>query len=270
MAYGNGEGTGEINMIYYLNGYPSAFRDVPAHTMYAAQWSPPLNKRDDCVSSKDYWFNGQGKPVVNYEGRYCNYWTKDFGSRMQGWAAFLNGICGYGWGAQGTWYYTDSFSPEGLSDDGVDTVTTEEKVGTRWSDAMEFASSYQMGYMRSFMAQTEWYNLIPRFNNMAYFVPSSDVYAYCASNKANTEIVVYFYSFTDETVAERSNTEKNGGIMTGTVGSLVPGAEYAYRWFDPINGEFVAEGTFKASALGTWYAGLRPDDTDYVLLIQKT
>ena len=26
---------------------------------------------------------------------------------------------------------------------------------------------------------------------------------------------------------------------------------------------------FKASALGTWFAGTRPADTDYVLLIRK-
>ena len=57
--------------------------------------------------------------------------------------------------------------------------------------------------------------------------------------------------------------------MTGTVGSLVPLAQYSYRWFNPITGEFTEEGTFRASILGTWFAGLRPDDTDYVLLIQK-
>ena len=82
-------------------------------------------------------------------------------------------------------------------------------------------------------------------------------------------MVVYFYSFTDETVAERVNTKNNGGILTGTVGSLVPFGKYTYKWFDPISGEYSAKGTFRASALGTWYAGMRPNDTDYVLLIQK-
>ncbi len=123
--------------------------------------------------------------------------------------------------------------------------------------------------MRSFMKEIKWYELIPRFNNPAYFVPSSNVYAYCACNKANTQMVVYFYSYTDASVAERLNTEKYGGVLTGTVGSLVPFAEYTYRWFDPVSGEYVADGSFKASAFGTWYAGLRPDDTDMVLLIEK-
>ena len=269
VAYGNGAGTGELHMIYYLNGAPSAFRKVPAHTMYAAQWSPPLTKRDDFVSSRDYWFNGQGKPVVNYEGRYCYYWTKDFGARMQGWSAFLNGMYGYGWGGQGTWYYTERFNPEPASNDGVDTVTAEEKVTMHWQDAMEYASADQAGYMRRFFEGIEWYRLIPRFNNWAYFVPSSNVYAYCASNKKNTKMVVYFYSFSDPSVAEKSNTEKNGGVLTGTIGSLIPFAQYTYRWFSPITGEYIKEGMFRASAVGSWYAGIRPDDTDLVLLIQK-
>ena len=269
VAYGSGEGTGEVHMIYYLNGSPSAFRAVDAHTMYAAQWSPKLDGRDDCVSSKDYWYNGQGKPVVNYEGRYCYYWTKDFGARMQGWASYLSGLYGYGWGSQGTWYYTDSFNPEPASFDGVDVVTEEEKVSVKWRDALEMKSADQVGYMRRFFEQINWQNLVPRFHNWAYFVPSSNVLAYCASNKKNTEMVVYFYTFSDPAVAERPNAKKDGGVLTGTVGSLVPFAKYNYQWFDPIHGTTVDSGTFRASAIGTWFAGTRPDDTDMVLLIQK-
>jgi hypothetical protein len=82
-------------------------------------------------------------------------------------------------------------------------------------------------------------------------------------------MVLYFYSFTDETVAERTNTDTFGGIMTGTVGSLVPFAGYNYRWFNPITGEYAGDGSFKASAAGTRFAGPRPDDTDYVLVIEK-
>lgn len=268
VAYGNGLGTGEVHMIYYPNGAPSAFRNVKAHTMYASQWHPKLTKRDDYVSAKDYWYNGQGKPVVNYEGLYCYLWTKNYGARVQAWASYLTGLYGCSWGGQPTWAYQNGFDRDVVSDDGVDVIRPEEKRAG-WQDALEYPSSYQVGYMRTFMEELEWYNLIPRFNNWAYFVPASDVYAYCASNKANTEMVVYFYSFTDPTVGEKINTEKYGGIMTGTVGSLKPFAEYTYKWFDPINGEYTAEGSFKASALGTWFAGTRPADTDYVLLIQK-
>ena len=269
-AYGNGLGTGEINMIWYPGAQPSAFRKVPAHTMYAAQWHPNLTRRDDYMSARDYWYNGQGKPVVNYEGLYCYLWTKNYGARAQAWASYLTGLYGCSWGGQPTWAYQNGFERDIDSDDGIDIIRAAEKQAATWQDALEYPSTYQMGYMRSFMEQLEWYNLIPRFNNLAYFVPSSNVYSYCASNRDNTEMVVYFYSFTDPTVGERVNTERNGGILTGTVGSLKPFAEYNYKWFDPITGEYTAEGTFKASALGTWFAGLRPDDTDYVLLIRKS
>ena len=62
-----------------------------------------------------------------------------------------------------------------------------------WQDSLEYASSYQVGYMRDFFENTEWYNLIPRFDNRAYFVSANNVYYLYASNENNTEIVVYFY-----------------------------------------------------------------------------
>ena len=269
VAYGNGLGTGEVNMIWYPGAQPSAFRNVSAHTMYASQWHPNLTKRDDYMSARDYWYNGQGKPVVNYEGLYCYLWTKNFGARAQAWASYLTGLYGCSWGGQPTWAYGNGFDRDNDSDDGVDIIRAEEKQAATWQDALEYPSAYQVGYMRSFMEQIEWYNLIPRFNNMAYFVPCSNVFSYCASNKENTVMVVYFYSFSDPAVGEKINAEKYGGILTGTVGSLTPNAKYTYRWFDPISGEYTAEGTFTASALGTWFAGTRPADTDYVLLIQK-
>ena len=268
VAYGNGLGTGEMNMIFYPGAQPSAFRKVKAHTMYAAQWHPDLTRRDDYMSARDFWYNGQGKPAVNYEGLYCFLWTKNYGARAQAWASYLTGLYGCSWGGQPTWAYQNGFDRDVTNDDGVDTIRPEEKRAT-WQDALEYPSSYQVGYMRSFMEQIEWYNLIPRFDNPAWFVPCSDVYAYCASNKDSTETVVYFYSFSDESIGERPNAKGNGGIKTGTVGSLVPFAAYSYSWFNPVTGEYTDEGTFRASLFGTWFAGLRPDDTDYVLLIRK-
>ncbi|MBR5112699.1 MAG: DUF4038 domain-containing protein, partial [Clostridia bacterium] len=269
VAYGNGLGSGEIRMIWYPGAQPSAFRNVKAHTMYAAQWHPDLTRRDDYMSARDFWYNGQGKPVVNYEGCYCYLWTKNYGARVQAWASYLTGLYGCSWGGQPTWAYQNGFERDIDSDDGVDIIRATEKQAATLEDALEYPSSYQMGYMRSFMENTEWYSLIPRFNNLAYFAPASNVYSYCASNRDNSKIVVYFYSFSDESVGENPNSKGNGGLLTGTVGSLVPLAQYTYQWFDPINGEYIDGGEFKASLFGTWFAPLRPDDTDMVLYISK-
>lgn len=254
-ALGNGKNTLDNGKKYNKGANSSAFRDVDAHNWYAAQWSPKKTKASKYAVEKDYWYNSQGKPVVNYEGQYCYLWTKNFGSRMQGWCAYLNGMYGYGWGAHDTWSYTNVYDEDTDSSDGVDTITSQEKINATWQDAMEYESSYQCGYMMNFFSSMDWYNLIPRFNNNSYFVPCSDVYCCVAGNRDNTEAVIYFYSFTDSTVAQKANTSRHGGVSTGTLGNLTPGGVYKYKWFNPVTGVYSPEQTFTASKFGTYYIG---------------
>lgn len=268
-AYGNGEDASDECKVYHRDAEPSCFRDVKAHNFYAAQWHPSKTEQSDFRVEKDYWYNSQGKPVINYEGQYCYLWTKNFGSRMQGWTAYLNGMYGYGWGGHDTWSYLNIYDEENDSSDGVDTITSEEKINATWQDALEYASSYQVGYMRGFLGKTEWYNLIPRFDNKSYFVPANNVYYSYASNRDNTEIVVYFYSFTDSSVAQKANTKLYGGIKTGTIGNLVPKAKYTYQWFDPISGEYSEEYEFTATVFGTYYLGDKPQATDMAVVIRS-
>ncbi len=268
-AYGNGKGASDNLTVYNSDTFPSCFRDVKAHNFYAAQWTPSKTEQSDFTREKDFWYNSQGKPVVNYEGQYCYLWTKNFGARMQGWTAFLNGMYGYGWGGHDTWSYLNIYDEENDSSDGVDTITSEEKKNATWRDSLEYESSYQTGYMRSFLENTEWYNLIPRFDNLAYFAPSTNVYYTYASNTDNTEIVIYFYSFTDKSVAEKANTGNYGGIKTGTVGNLEPETKYICQWFDPITGEVSEKTEFTSSRFGTHYIGEKPKATDMVLKIVK-
>ena len=268
-AYGNGENASDKCRVYYKDALPSCFRDVNAHNFYAAQWHPTKTDQINFNICKDYWYNSQGKPAVNYEGQYCYLWTKNFGSRMQGWVAYLNGMYGYGWGGHDTWSYLNIYDEENDSSDGVDTITSEEKNNATWQDSLEYASSYQVGYMRDFLENSEWFNLIPRFDNKLYFVPANNVYYSYASNERNSEIVVYFYSYTDKFVAQKTNTKYYGGIKTGTVGSLIPKGRYTYQWFDPINGEYSKEYEFTATIFGTYYLGDRPKATDLAVVIRS-
>lgn len=41
--------------------------------------------------------------------------------------AYLNGMYGYGWGGQDTWSYLNPYGENEDSNDGVDTVTADEK-----------------------------------------------------------------------------------------------------------------------------------------------
>ena len=213
-----------------------------------------------------YW---QGKPVINYEGRYCGLWTGEFGSRMQGWVSYLSGMYGYGWGAQDTWSYLNSYDEDKDTDDGVEVITAARKTAATWRDALASPCGGQMGAMRRFLEDADWYDLNPRFDNKAYFAPAQDVFACCAGNRDNDVIALYFYSFSDPAVAQRPNAKGRSGFATGTVGRLSLQERYGYRWFDPIGGAYIAKGTFTASPEGTWAIGPRPRDTDLALLIRK-
>ena len=177
---------------------------------------------------------------------------------------------GYGWGGHDTWSYLNIYDEENDSSDGVDTITSEEKINATWQDALEYESSYQVGYMRDLLESTKWHNLIPRFDNKKYFVAASNVHYVYASNADNSEIVIYFYSFTDESVAQKANTKFYGGIKTGTVGSLAPNGKYTLQWFDPVNGEFSEEQEFTATKFGTYFIGERPAATDMALVIRSS
>lgn len=268
-AYGNGNGATNKCKVYNKDAMASCFRDVKSHTFYAAQWTPSKTEQSDFTREKDFWYNSQGKPAINYEGQYCYLWTKNFGARMQGWVSYLNGMYGYGWGGHDTWSYLNIYDEENDSSDGVDTITSEEKINATWQDSLEYESSYQVGYMRNFLEKCEWYNLIPRFDNLSYFAPCTNVYYTFASNKENSEMVIYFYSFTDENVAEKTNTKNYGGFKTGTVGNLEPETKYIYQWFNPVTGEEYEEREFTSTSFGTYYLGVKPDDTDMAVRIVK-
>ena len=45
--------------------------------------------------------------------------------------------------------------------------------------------------------------------------------------------------------------------------------QHTYKWFNPRTGQYGATGTFTPSILNQWAIGNKPDNGDWVLLIQK-
>ncbi len=258
------EGTGNVR------ASTSSFKDMDEHDFFGAQWSPGLTgETNNHDVAKDFYYEGYGKPVVNYEGRYCYLWTKNFGARAQGWIAFLSGMCGYAYGAHDTWSYLNTYDENTNSSDGVDTVTSAEKIAATWQDSLQYASSSQVGYMRSFFEDTvgDWYNLIPRFDDTAYLERSKGAYANIASNADNSKIVVYFFNFSDTSVGATPNSASYG-TATGVLKKLSSLTSYKYRWFDPINNTYSEEKTIY-SVLGSVKIPNKPAGTDYVLYVYK-
>ncbi len=233
----------------------SAFRDCSAHTWYASQWSQSYNVKINQTAPMDYWQNGQGKPVVLYEGKYCYLWTKNFGARVQGWMAYLSGMYGAAWGGQDTWCYLSSYGEDEDSTDGVDIITAADKVAATWESSLEYPSTYQLGYLHEFMSNLvgNWYDLVPRFDYTEYFTPENNgVFPICASANDSSKAVVYFYNFSDTTIARTPNATPENAVKTGVLGHLTANASYNYIWFNPVTGQIDSAGSFTASSSGTW------------------
>ncbi len=233
----------------------SSFRDLDGHTWYAAQWSVWLDTGCEFRVPKDYWYNGQGKVIINYEGRYDHLWTKNFGARAQGWTAYLNGMYGYGYGAVDMWLYKSTYDTDTTSNDGRDKITPEDKA-TFWSESVDFESAYQMGYMREFFENLEWWNLKPNFDDGGYYSPyyNKDLYA-CATDE-NDIYVLYFYNQTR---------------LTGILKKMDTSKVYSAKWFNPITNEYIEiSNEIKPNSLGQYFAPLKPDSNDWVLLVQET
>ncbi len=240
------------------NASQSAFRDIEGHTWYASQGSPKVTGESIAENYLDLWENSQGKPVIRYESYYWMVQTKDFGARARCWMSLLSGTAGCGYGAQGGWYYNGSYEANRAEDDGVDTISVEEKAAhkTDWKGALAAESSIQVTYMRNFFENKvgDWHKLIPRFDDTEYLERETGAYGVIASNEDSSKIVVYFYNFSDTTLAEKPNAPHTGNL-TGTLKKLEANGNYKYIWYNPVTGKVDDHGSFTATADGTWEIG---------------
>jgi len=229
----------------------SAFKELAAHSWFAAQWSPSLTGSPDFAVPKDYWESGGGKPAVNYEGRYDYLWTKHFGARAQGWISFLNGMFGYGYGAIDIWYYQSAYDMDTTSSDGVDTITPEDKA-TPWTQSLHFETAGQMGQMRAFFEGMNWWELEPRFGSWEWFIPVPFFTRTSVASRGNDAYAAYFY---------------NPTRLTGLLRGLDQGP-YEAEWFNPRSGETVPIGSVRP-LLGMACIPCKPDKDDWVFYLYR-
>jgi hypothetical protein len=232
----------------------SSFRDVPGHTWYGVQWTPPQNAGIPWPLVKDFWEHGQGEPVINYEGSYDHLWTLEEGARQQGWTAYLNGMFGQGYGAIDIWLYDSTYDMDKDTVRGPVTVTVEQKK-TKWTTSLEFAAATQLGdYMKNFFTAIPWWKLTPRFDDASWFQPEKSAWYSLATSDADL-YVLYLYNW-------RSTA-------TGTLGHMRPGT-YTAKWFNTRTGEYADLGKFKPTnctrAGGCqWKIPEKPTASDWVL-----
>lgn len=228
----------------------SAFKDLAGYSWFGVQWAPRKNGQLDFNVPKDYWNNGGGRPSPNYEGHYENLWTNDFGARMQGWSAYLNGMYGHGYGTQDIWLYNSTYD-EALDSNifGI-TITTAMKNLT-WQTSKDLATSTQLGtYMKTFFSSINWWQLIPRFDNSDWFANNGSYYSVASAD--NDTYVAYFY---------------NATANTGTLKNM-DNVPYSAKWFSPLTGAYTDIGTVTPCG-GEWTIPAKPDTNDWTLLVMK-
>ena len=246
----SGHQEGSFSAQNYTTASNSAFKGVEGHDFFASQWKPVLNQPLDFSAAMDFWADTEGKPAIVYEGRYDSLWTNEYGARVQGWLAFLNGFYGHGYGAVDIWLYKSSYDVD--NDTVRDGITTTKADKARfWSEAIEFPAGYQMGYMREFLEQYEWWNLIPRFGNTAYYKNNQAYYSLATIE--NDLYVLYLYDHSTK---------------TGTLCGLEEGARYTGQWYNPRT--HVMSAAAVAETDGSAYViGERPTNEDWVFVLKK-
>ena len=220
------------------------------HNWWAAQYSPSLTRTPADHPLRDYWQSP--RPAVDYEGRYCYLWTKDFGERAQGWIAFLTGFCGYGYGAVDMWLYQSTYDIDTTSDDGKEKITPEDKA-VYWCDALELESARQMAYLKDFLTSFEWWTLTPVFADDKEFTPEDNA-AFTYAHTPKGKHVLYFFG---ESAA------------TGTMAELPANKAVALTWMNPRTGEFAEPVPASTAADGTLALPHKPDTNDWVMIVQE-
>ena len=244
---GHQENTGHTTIHNSVFVSPEVARKV-GHSWWAVQWSPSLKSHADTRITREYWQSE--RPAVNYEGRYCYLWTKDFGARAQGWISFLNGFCGYGYGAIDMWLYQSTYNTNCDSHDGIQRITVADKA-VPWCQAIEFPSAKQMGIMRTFLEKLPWWKFKPDLGTGTAFALATNAVAAVASIDRKL-YVGYFYG---------------ANVATGHFKGAEPNRSYEGMWFNPRTGESGPKMKLQASALGELPLPNKPDTQDWVLLV---
>ncbi len=241
----------------FTNASNSAFRNVEGHSWYAAQFKVGVGStfpNNDIF--RDYWLNGQGKPSVLYESDYDHFWTGTTGARAQGWAAYLGGMCGYGYGSQKIWSANEApgvwaGAVKKKVSNGYDKLTKKEMTEITWMESLQLPAAKQLGYMKGFLCEVEWWKLIPTLGDTGDFASDAEE-NYAMARDSSDTVVIYFLNQTTD---------------TGTVNKLVEG-EYWLTWFNPQTGER-ADPQIHTAADGRISLPNKPDTYDWVALLQK-
>ena len=227
----------------------STFGEKKEHQWYAAQYTVNVSNGQLAPFGvlKEYYFDKDAKPTVNYEGRYDHFWTGTFGARAQGWVAFLNGNCGYGYGIQPIWSIV--WAEYGEKTPTSDEVETYER-DYNWVEGLYSEGGEQLIYMKKFLSGYDWYDLTPCFDGNEYYQPGTSK-NYSVANDGDEVYIAYLYG------------TSCGGY--GTFKNMKNGS-YELVWLNCRTGESTVEQIVVENS--TLTIPDKPDANDWVIAVR--
>ncbi len=98
------------------------------------------------------------KPIVNYETGYEHLWSDEKSAYRYGYFAFMNGACGYGYGAHGVWNGNVSYK-QWMNYGGY----------MHWFTGTLLPGAKKFPIMNGFFKAFDWYNAVPHFSDKEYW-----------------------------------------------------------------------------------------------------
>ena len=234
----------------------SQYYGMKEHTWWANQWRPLVRMQYNFDIPRDYWENGEGKPIVDYEPSYHYLMMGDFGVRVQAWISYLSGMCGHGYGGADMWYYDGTYAMDHDSSDGIDIITSEMKLNAKWSDFINAPISNELTLMKNFFQSIKWWRLVPDFDNGNAFLQNEGGRSFYAASYINDNTyVVYFYNRTLDSDGKLVNMDNS--------------ATYTAQWFDTRCGKYIMIDESIKPENGEYIIPQKPIANDIVLLVTK-
>ena len=135
------------------------------------------------ISAYEQFYNYKiTKPIVNYETGYEHLWSDAKSAYRYGYFSFLNGACGYGYGAHGIW------------NGNVSTKAWMNYGGyMRWFEGVRQEGAKKFMIMNNFFKAFDWWNITPHYQNTEWWI-APNPYSIYASLHDHTHFVLDYHT----------------------------------------------------------------------------
>lgn len=219
----------------------STWKDRPFHNWWAVQW---YGSMDYYARIEALWNYKTKKPIILYEAGYEKLAKEADTIIGDAYIAFLSGMFGYGYGANGVW--NDLYDKDDWG-----TAYKMPNNYTNWYEGTNLDGADLLRYLIKFFKSFEWWKLQPQFH-LGDMANLKDKSRSAVSVIGNKMYVCYF-----------------GGAnrYTGTLYKLDTQKEYLSEWYNPHNGSY--QEVERVVNKNNYEIPLKPDEGQWIFVLRS-